>query len=56
MADTITTLYYLQSQQTKTVITTPEIVKTLEDLKESPDNRLKNLAMIFLQDVCVQSG
>lgn len=50
--DTTTTLIYLSNPQTKVEITTPEVVRIMQDLKMSENGNLTNLATIFLQDIC----
>uniref|UniRef100_A0A2A4K3W2 MaoC-like domain-containing protein n=1 Tax=Heliothis virescens TaxID=7102 RepID=A0A2A4K3W2_HELVI len=41
LADTITTLYYLNNNQTKAEITTTEVIKHIRDIQKSNDKRLK---------------
>ncbi|KAJ8733919.1 hypothetical protein PYW07_014470 [Mythimna separata] len=52
LADTITTLFYLHNNQTKSEITTAEIIQQIREIQKSDDRRLANLATIYLQDVC----
>ncbi|KAG6452683.1 armadillo repeat-containing protein 7 [Manduca sexta] len=51
LADTITTLLYVYNEHTKPEIITPDVIKVLQQLKDTEDPRLSNLATIFLQDV-----
>lgn len=52
LADTITTLFYLYNNQTKSEIATAEIIERIHEIQKSNDKRLANLATIYLQDVC----
>lgn len=51
VVDAITILIYLYSDQTKSEVTTPEIVQTMERLKDSPNKMVSNLAHILLQKI-----
>lgn len=55
LADTITSLLYLNNNQIRTELSTAEVVQRISDIQKSNDKRLVNLATIFLQDVCCSS-
>ncbi|XP_026726225.1 armadillo repeat-containing protein 7 [Trichoplusia ni] len=55
LADTITSLLYLNNNQIRTELSTAEVVQRISDIQKSNDKRLVNLATIFLQDVCCTS-
>lgn len=48
----ITTLICLFNAESQRLITTPEIISKILQYQNSPDVRLKNLATIFLNDLC----
>ncbi|KAJ8680587.1 hypothetical protein QAD02_016374 [Eretmocerus hayati] len=48
----ITTLYYLDRPESRGKISSPENVKIMLEHAKSPNRRIKNLANIFLHDLC----
>ncbi|XP_074112942.1 uncharacterized protein LOC141536363 [Cotesia typhae] len=48
----ITTLIFLITETSRAEIITPELINQLVSLSHSSNNRVKNLATIFLQDYC----
>ncbi|XP_053601557.1 armadillo repeat-containing protein 7 [Plodia interpunctella] len=52
LANTITTLIYLFSEQTRSEINIPEVLQVIHRLKDSEDKIISNLAKVFIKDVC----
>ncbi|XP_077973357.1 armadillo repeat-containing protein 7-like [Styela clava] len=52
----MTTLMQLILPQSRNLIITPALVKNLKVFKESEDNRISNLATVFLEDYCVSEN